>query len=71
MSKKKIITMEQLKKENPWKYTRVLLALQRNQVKPKESKNTKPKNEPTKRNFTSDFGKNEIMKYITNRILNN
>jgi hypothetical protein len=65
MKKKKIITMSELKQINPYQYTRVLLALQRNQVKPKESKKAKPNN------FKSDFTKDSIEKYIANRILNN
>jgi hypothetical protein len=65
MKKKKIITMAELKQINPYQWTKVYLAIQRNQVKPKESKNTKPKN------FKSDFTKESIEKYITNRILNN
>jgi hypothetical protein len=60
--KKRIITMEQLKKENPWKYTRVLLALQRNQAKPKPKKNV---------NFNQQFSSNDITKYIISNILNN
>jgi hypothetical protein len=63
MSKKRIITLSELKQINPYQYGKIITALNRNRVK--------PKNEPKKRNFNSDFGKNEIMKYITNRILNN
>jgi hypothetical protein len=54
--------MEQLKKENPYKYTKVLLALQRNQVKPKPKKNV---------NFSKEFSKNDITKYIISNILKN
>jgi len=61
--KKRIITLSEFRNQSPYKYGKLITALNRNRVK--------PKNEPTKRNFTSDFGKNEIMRYITNRILNN
>ncbi len=54
--------MDQLKKENPWKYTKVLLALQRNQAKPKPKKNV---------NFNQQFSSNDITKYIISNILNN
>jgi hypothetical protein len=62
MSKKRIITLSELKQINPYQYGKIITALNRNRVQPK---NTKPKN------FKSDFSKDSIEKYITNQILKN
>lgn len=53
---KKRITLTELKKINPYQYSRVLIALNRNRVQ--TSKNTKPKFKTT--------ALNEIVKLINN-----
>jgi hypothetical protein len=60
--KKRIITLAELRKENPFLAGKVIQALQRNQVKPKPKKNV---------NFNQQFSSNDITKYIISNILNN
>jgi hypothetical protein len=60
--KKRIITLAELRKENPFLAGKVIKALQRNQVKPKPKKNV---------NFSKQFSSNDITQYIISNILNN
>jgi len=60
--KKRIITLAELRKENPFLAGKVIQALQRNQVKPKPKKNV---------NFSKQFSSNDITQYIISNILNN
>jgi hypothetical protein len=60
--KKRIITLAELRKENPFLAGKVITALQRNQVKPKPKKNV---------NFSKQFSSNDITQYIISNILNN
>ena len=53
--KKQVITMEQLKKENPYRYTKIYLALEKNRIK----KSPKVKIE---------FSKDILEKYILDNI---
>jgi hypothetical protein len=62
--KKRIITLAELRKENPFLAGKVITALQRNQVKPKP----KPKKNV---NFSKQFSSNDITQYIISNILNN
>lgn len=59
---KKVITLSEFRNQSPYKYGKLITALNRNRV---DTSNKK------KRNFTTEFGKNDIIKYISNRILNN
>ncbi len=47
--KKRIITLSQLKEINPYKYGKIITALNRNRVQPKKHKT---------QNFSVDFSKN-------------
>lgn len=58
--KKRIITLDQLRKENPFLAGKVITALNRNRVKPKNTK---------KKNFKMDFSKEDLERYITLSIL--
>jgi hypothetical protein len=60
--KKRIITLAELRKENPFLAGKVIKALQRNQVKPKPKKNV---------NFSKQFSSNDITQYIISNILKN
>jgi hypothetical protein len=60
--KKRIITLAELRKENPFLAGKVIKALDRNRVKPKPKKNV---------NFNQQFSSNDITKYIISNILNN
>jgi hypothetical protein len=60
--KKRIITLAELRKENPFLAGKVITALQRNQVKRKPKKNV---------NFSKQFSSNDITQYIISNILNN
>jgi hypothetical protein len=59
---KKVITLSEFRNQSPYKYGKLITALNRNRV---DTSNKK------KRNFNAEFGKNDIIKYISNRILNN
>ncbi|MEY3824526.1 MAG: hypothetical protein RLZZ13_448 [Pseudomonadota bacterium] len=59
--KKRIITLSQLKEINPYKYGKIITALNRNRVQPKKHKT---------QNFSVDFSKNAITKAIVSKILN-
>jgi hypothetical protein len=60
--KKRIITLAELRKENPFLAGKIIKALQRNQAKPKPKKNV---------NFSKQFSSNDITQYIISNILNN
>lgn len=60
--KRRIITLAELRKENPHLAGKVIKALDRNRVKQKPKKN---------QNFSKEFSKNDITKYIISNILNN
>jgi hypothetical protein len=60
--KKRILTLEQLRKENPFKAGKVISALNRNRVKKKNTKS---------QNLSADFSRNSITKHIIKSILNN
>ena len=61
--KKRIITLAELRKENPYLAGKVIKALDRNRVKPKTAKHNE--------SFSREFSKNDITKYIINNILSN
>jgi hypothetical protein len=60
--KKRIITLAELRKENPFLAGKVIKALDRNRVKRKPKKNV---------NFSKQFSSNDITQYIISNILNN
>ena len=59
--KKRIITLEELRKISPIAAGKVITALNRNRVKPKKQKT---------QNFSVDFSKSAITKHIVTTILN-
>jgi len=59
--KKRIITLSELRQISPIKAGKVIEALNRNRVQPKKQKT---------QNFSVDFSKNAITKYILSTILN-
>ncbi len=61
MKKKQIITLAELRQISPVAAGKVITALNRNRVKPKKQKT---------QNFSVDFSKNAITKYILSTILN-
>lgn len=60
--KKRIITLAELRKENPYLAGKVIKALDRNRVKPGPKKNV---------NFSKQFSSNDITQYIISNILKN